>query len=109
MELILTGESATAIDMERYGIVNKIVSIEHDVVDEAIKTATRIATFSAPAVGLAKQAVKAGEQHAHDQLQYVAKKVQLNQLHWKRAWKLSAHYITAVSRLWTVRKALQRS
>ena len=61
MELILTGEALTAVDMERYGIVNKAVPIEQDVLEEAIKVATRIATFSAPAIRLAKQAIKTGE------------------------------------------------
>ncbi|KAF1977973.1 enoyl-CoA hydratase [Bimuria novae-zelandiae CBS 107.79] len=61
MELILTGSSLTAHEMERYGIVNKVVATDHDVVEEAIKIATSIATFSAPVVGLAKQAVKAAE------------------------------------------------
>lgn len=67
MELILTGESLTALDIERYGIANKAVPVEQDVIEQAIKIATRIATFSAPTVGLAKQAIKAGEQD----LQYI--------------------------------------
>jgi enoyl-CoA hydratase len=61
MELILTGT------------INKIVPIEQDVVDEAVKTATRIATFSGPAVSLAKQAVKSGEQHAGGLYRLLAK------------------------------------
>ncbi|KAL5381896.1 hypothetical protein DPSP01_006840 [Paraphaeosphaeria sporulosa] len=61
MEFILTGEPVTARDMERYGIVNKIVPAEQDVVTEAVKLATRIATFSAPAIGLAKQAIRTAE------------------------------------------------
>ncbi|KAF2445307.1 ClpP/crotonase [Karstenula rhodostoma CBS 690.94] len=61
MEFILTGEPVTSADMERYGIVNKAVPTEQDVVTEAIKIATRIASFSAPAIGLAKQAIKTAE------------------------------------------------
>ena len=65
MELILTGDSLTAEDMERYGIVNKAVPIDEDVVAEAIKVATRVAAFSAPAIGLAKQAIRTGTQSKH--------------------------------------------
>ncbi|KAL1610041.1 hypothetical protein SLS60_001706 [Paraconiothyrium brasiliense] len=61
MEFILTGQSLTAQDMERYGIANGVIPIEQDVVDEAMKIAKRIATFSAPAIGLAKQAIKTAE------------------------------------------------
>ena len=61
MELILTGTSLTAPELERYGLASKVVASDQDVVGEAIKTATTIAAFSAPAIGLAKQAVKAGE------------------------------------------------
>ncbi|KAJ4350105.1 uncharacterized protein N0V89_008726 [Didymosphaeria variabile] len=61
MEFILTGEPLTAQEMERYGIVNRVVPIGQDVVDEAMRIATRIATCSAPAIGLAKQAIKAAE------------------------------------------------
>lgn len=61
MQLILTGASVPAHDMERYGIVTEVVSADSDVVEEAIKLAASIAAFSVPVVGLAKQAVKAGE------------------------------------------------
>ena len=49
--------------MERVGLVNKVCNIEQDVIDEALKVAKVVAAFSQPAVGLAKQAVKAGEWH----------------------------------------------
>lgn len=61
MELILTGTSMTATELERYGIVNRVVSVEQDVVDEALKMAETVAAFSAPAIGLAKQAIRAGK------------------------------------------------
>ncbi|KAF2683285.1 enoyl-CoA hydratase [Lentithecium fluviatile CBS 122367] len=61
MELVLTGSPTTAGEMERFGIVNKVVAAGEDVVEEALKVARVIAAFSAPAVGLAKQAVKAAE------------------------------------------------
>jgi enoyl-CoA hydratase len=61
MQLILTGASVPALDMERWGIVTQVVSADEDVVAEAIKLAVSIAAFSVPVVGLAKQAVKAAE------------------------------------------------
>ncbi|KAF2707166.1 enoyl-CoA hydratase [Pleomassaria siparia CBS 279.74] len=61
MELILTGSPTTADVMERFGIVNRVCLAEEDVVEEAIKIAQTIASFSTPAIGLAKQAIKAAE------------------------------------------------
>lgn len=61
MELILTGATSPALDMERLGIVNRVVSSEEDVLEAAMKIARIVASFSAPAIGLAKQAVLAGE------------------------------------------------
>jgi enoyl-CoA hydratase len=61
MEMILTGVPTAASEMERLGVVNRIVSGERDVVTEALAVATTVAEFSAPAVGMAKQAVKAGK------------------------------------------------
>ena len=61
MELILTGASTSASEMERLGVVNRAVSSEEDVLEVAMKMARAVASFSAPAVGLAKQAVLAGE------------------------------------------------
>ncbi|KAF2797821.1 enoyl-CoA hydratase/isomerase [Melanomma pulvis-pyrius CBS 109.77] len=61
MELILTGSPTTAAEMERFGIVNRVCSAEEDVVDVSLKVAETVATFSAPAIGMAKQAVKAAE------------------------------------------------
>lgn len=61
MELVLTGSPTTATEMERFGVVNKVCSAEEDVLEESLKVARVVATFSAPAIGLAKQAVKAGK------------------------------------------------
>ncbi|KAF2112840.1 enoyl-CoA hydratase/isomerase [Lophiotrema nucula] len=61
MGLILTGSPTTATEMERFGIVNKVCSAEEDVIDESMKVATTVASFSAPAVALAKQAVQTAE------------------------------------------------
>ncbi|ORY16302.1 enoyl-CoA hydratase [Clohesyomyces aquaticus] len=60
MELVLTGAQTTAAEMERFGIVNRVYPVE-DVVEEALKVAEAVASFSAPAVGLAKQAVQTAE------------------------------------------------
>lgn len=60
MQFVLTGSPATASEMERLGVVNQAVAADQDVVEEAVRVAETIAAFSAPAVGLAKQAVKAG-------------------------------------------------
>ena len=62
MELILTGSPTTAAEMERLGIVNRVCSAEEDVLEEALKVAQTVASFSAPAIALGKQAVKAGKQ-----------------------------------------------
>ncbi|KAH8689765.1 enoyl-CoA hydratase [Phaeosphaeriaceae sp. PMI808] len=61
MEIILTGSPIPATDLERFGIVNKVVAQDQDVVAEAVRVAETIAAFSAPALGLAKEAVKAAE------------------------------------------------
>ncbi|KAH7132410.1 enoyl-CoA hydratase [Dendryphion nanum] len=61
MELILTGSPRTAAEMERFGIVNRVCSAEEDVLEEALKVAQVVASFSAPAIALGKQAVKAAE------------------------------------------------
>ena len=61
MELVLTGSPTTAIEMERVGIVNRVVPSGQDVVAEALDMAGITAGFSAPAIRLAKQAVKTGK------------------------------------------------
>jgi enoyl-CoA hydratase len=61
MELILTGSPATAAEMERLGVVNRVMSPEQDVLEETLKVARTIASFSAGAVGLAKEAILTGK------------------------------------------------
>lgn len=65
MELILTGVPVTAAEMERLGVVNRVVPTAEDVFCEAMKMARTVASFSAPAIGLAKQAILAGEIALH--------------------------------------------
>jgi enoyl-CoA hydratase/carnithine racemase len=61
MELILTGSPATAAEMERFGVVNRVMSPEQDVLEETLKVARTITSFSAGAVGLAKEAILTGK------------------------------------------------
>jgi enoyl-CoA hydratase len=61
MELILTGVPSTAREMAQLGVVNRAVLPEEDVLEETLKIARRIASLSAPAVALAKQAVLVGK------------------------------------------------
>ena len=63
MELILTGLPVTAHEMEQRGVVNKVVPADQDVLEESLKTARLVAARSAPALRLAKHAVKTGESH----------------------------------------------
>jgi enoyl-CoA hydratase len=59
-EMILTGLPVTAGDMERRGLVTRVISSDQDVLKEALGIAQTIVARSAPAVRLAKQVVKAG-------------------------------------------------
>ncbi|KAH7069519.1 ClpP/crotonase-like domain-containing protein [Paraphoma chrysanthemicola] len=61
MELILTGAPTSATEMERLGVVNRVISSEDDVLEETLKVARTVASYSAGAIGLAKQAVAAAE------------------------------------------------
>jgi enoyl-CoA hydratase len=56
MEMILTGRRMDAAEAERAGLVSRIVKLE-ELVEEAVKTADKIASFSRPTVYLAKEAV----------------------------------------------------
>jgi enoyl-CoA hydratase len=56
MEMVLTGRMIDAVEAERSGLVSRIVPAA-DLVEEAIKTAQKIADLSLPAVMLAKEAV----------------------------------------------------
>jgi len=70
MELILTGDMLSAAEAERAGLVSRVVPTV-DVVDEAIKTATKIASFSGPVVEMAKDCVNAAEEMSlNDGLRY---------------------------------------
>jgi enoyl-CoA hydratase len=61
MQLILTGSPATAAEMERLGVVNRVMSPEQDVLEDTLKVAQTITSFSAGAVGLAKEAILSGK------------------------------------------------
>jgi enoyl-CoA hydratase len=56
MEMVLTGRLMDAEEAERAGLVSRIVPLA-ELVDEALKTAERIASLSRPAVIMAKEAV----------------------------------------------------
>lgn len=56
MEMILTGRMIDAAEAERCGLVSRIVPAA-DLVEDAVKTAAKIADMSLPAVMLAKEAV----------------------------------------------------
>ena len=56
MEMMLTGRRMDAAEAERAGLVSRIVKLE-ELVEEAVKTAEKIASFSRPAVYMAKEAV----------------------------------------------------
>eukprot|EP00461_Guttulinopsis_vulgaris_P003895 UN03896 len=58
MEWILTGKMFTAQEAEKAGLVSRVVPPE-GLLDDALATAEKIASFSQPIVGLAKQAVNA--------------------------------------------------
>lgn len=47
--------------MEQRGVVDRVVSADEDVLEEALRVAQLIAARSAPALRLAKHAVKAGK------------------------------------------------
>jgi len=61
MELILTGEMLTAEEAEKAGLVARVVPTGSEV-EEAIKIAEKIASFSVPAVQLAKECVNASQE-----------------------------------------------
>lgn len=60
METILTGVPTPASEMERFGIVNRVIPLGQDVLEASLKFAEVTAAFSSPAAQLAKQTVKAG-------------------------------------------------
>ncbi len=56
MDMVLTGRRMDAGEAERCGLVSRVVKPE-ELVEEAVKTAAKIASFSRPAVMMAKEAV----------------------------------------------------
>jgi len=56
MEMCLTGRMMDADEAERSGLVSRVVPVD-DLLDEALKTATAIASMSRPSVFMAKTAV----------------------------------------------------
>lgn len=56
MEMILTGRMMDAEEAERSGLVSRIVPVD-DLVEEALKTARKIADLSLPSVMIAKECV----------------------------------------------------
>jgi enoyl-CoA hydratase len=58
-ELVLSGDMITADDALRIGLVNKVVPLE-TLLDEAKKTAKKIAAYGLPAIKAAKDAINRG-------------------------------------------------
>lgn len=58
MEMILTGDTYSATDMERAGLVSRVTP-KDKTLDEAVEVAKKIAGFSKPAVAMCKEAVNA--------------------------------------------------
>jgi enoyl-CoA hydratase len=56
MDLILTGRQMDASEAERCGLVSRVVPVA-DLVNEAMKAAAKIASFSLPSVMMAKESV----------------------------------------------------
>ena len=61
MDMILTGRMMDAEEAERSGLVSRIFPVS-ELVDEAMKIASRIASFSQPAVMMAKSAVNLSQE-----------------------------------------------
>jgi enoyl-CoA hydratase len=56
MELILTGRMMDAAEAERCGLVSRVIPAA-ELVEEAVKTAQKIASLSRPLVAMAKEVV----------------------------------------------------
>jgi len=61
MEMCLTGDRISAAEAEKAGLVSKVVPVDQ-LVDEAIKTAEKIAGFSKITTALCKEAVNASQE-----------------------------------------------
>jgi len=59
--MILTGEPISAKEAEAAGLVAKVFPVDK-LVEEAINTAKRIASFSPPVIAMAKEAVNQAEE-----------------------------------------------
>ncbi len=66
MELVLTGRNMKAEEAERSGLVARVVPVE-SLMEEAMKTAQRIAEHALPAVMMAKDLVKTAQQVGLDE------------------------------------------
>jgi enoyl-CoA hydratase/carnithine racemase len=60
MELILSRQTIRGGELAQRGLVNRTFKPDEDVVLEAKRLAARIAGYSRPVIGMAKQAVLAG-------------------------------------------------
>lgn len=70
MELVLTGDMLTAEQAERAGLCSRVVPTA-DVVDEAVKVATKIASYSSPVAQMAKECINvADEMSLNDGLRF---------------------------------------
>ena len=61
MEMVLTGRMMDAAEAERAGLVSRVVP-DDELIEEALRTAEKIAGFSRPAVLMAKEAVNRAEE-----------------------------------------------
>ena len=61
MEMILTGNMIDAAQAERDGLVARVVPTDK-LMEEALKTATKIASFSRPVVAMCKETVNAAQE-----------------------------------------------
>ncbi|KAG1761053.1 ClpP/crotonase-like domain-containing protein [Suillus occidentalis] len=61
MHMILTGETISAKEAEAAGLVTKVLPADQ-VLDAAVETATKMASFSAPVVAMVKKAVNKAEE-----------------------------------------------
>lgn len=61
MELILTGSTMGAVQAEQCGLVSKVVSVEQ-LLPTAMELASKIASFSQPAIAMAKETVSAAHE-----------------------------------------------
>ncbi|XP_012937340.1 enoyl-CoA hydratase, mitochondrial [Aplysia californica] len=59
MEMVLTGNRISAAEAEKAGLVSKVVPVDQ-LVDETVKTAEKIASYSKTIVAMCKEAVNAG-------------------------------------------------